>query len=288
MEGVRGSIPLPPTIKIKRLAGSSVGTAHEMPMKQAVGNVFVEDDVRYGRQKTAAMGRKPLRSRSQPTAAVFPSIVLRPWCGMSSEPEHNLAKVGVEGSNPFARSKNSLFLRGPFAPRSQLIRQLSAERNAKSPPQYGENRGTLFTCCSSISSDYTELIIDPSHPDRQRNRSGLTPKCVTASSSDRRSRRDVALAARRRSRPRPLETRHKLPASKLRHPVHSILSYPEVAAALFFWHPQRGMQGNLYAVGVKPWRDRAPRTHPTLGVARPKPSAATANMSNAPTKFARL
>jgi hypothetical protein len=105
MEGVRGSIPLPPTIKIKRLAGSSVGTAHEMPMKQAVGNVFVEDDVRYGRQKTAAMGRKPLRSRSQPTAAVFPSIVLRPWCGMSSEPEHNLAKVGVEGSNPFARSK---------------------------------------------------------------------------------------------------------------------------------------------------------------------------------------
>jgi hypothetical protein len=32
----------------------------------------------------------------------------------------------------------------------------------------------------------------------------------------------------------------------------------------------------------------AAKRHPTLGVARPKPSAATANMSNAPTKFARL
>jgi hypothetical protein len=38
---------------------------------------------------------------------------------------------------------------------------------------------------------------------------------------------------------------------------------------------------------LKSRRDRAPRTHPTLGVARPKPSAATVNMSNAPTKFAR-
>src|SRR6202043_1482873 len=28
-------------------------------------------------------------------------------CGCSSGVEHNLAKVGVEGSNPFARSKNS-------------------------------------------------------------------------------------------------------------------------------------------------------------------------------------
>ena len=36
---------------------------------------------------------------------------LRPWltllgCGCSSGVEHNLAKVGVEGSNPFARSNN--------------------------------------------------------------------------------------------------------------------------------------------------------------------------------------
>jgi hypothetical protein len=31
----------------------------------------------------------------------------RHGCGCSSGVEHNLAKVGVEGSNPFARSKNS-------------------------------------------------------------------------------------------------------------------------------------------------------------------------------------
>src|ERR1700744_5675494 len=29
-------------------------------------------------------------------------------CGCSSGVEHNLAKVGVEGSNPFARSRNHL------------------------------------------------------------------------------------------------------------------------------------------------------------------------------------
>ena len=36
------------------------------------------------------------------TRAVQPSCV---GCGCSSVVEHNLAKVGVEGSNPFARSK---------------------------------------------------------------------------------------------------------------------------------------------------------------------------------------
>ncbi len=33
-------------------------------------------------------------------------------CGCSSVVEHNLAKVGVEGSNPFARSKNGIFCNG--------------------------------------------------------------------------------------------------------------------------------------------------------------------------------
>src|SRR3954465_12462293 len=33
-------------------------------------------------------------------------------CGCSSGIEHDLAKVGVEGSNPFARSKNSFDYRG--------------------------------------------------------------------------------------------------------------------------------------------------------------------------------
>ncbi len=36
-------------------------------------------------------------------------------CGCSSGVEHNLAKVGVEGSNPFARSKFSKYLQGGAA-----------------------------------------------------------------------------------------------------------------------------------------------------------------------------
>ena len=33
------------------------------------------------------------------------TVVATSGCGCSSVVEHNLAKVGVEGSNPFARSK---------------------------------------------------------------------------------------------------------------------------------------------------------------------------------------
>ena len=38
---------------------------------------------------------------------VAPRLILY-GCGCSSGVEHNLAKVGVEGSNPFARSKVSI------------------------------------------------------------------------------------------------------------------------------------------------------------------------------------
>jgi len=61
------------------------------------------------------------------------------------EAEHNLAKVGVEGSNPFARSNFSFDINSICPMCENRIRQLSAERNANSPPQYGENPGTLFT-----------------------------------------------------------------------------------------------------------------------------------------------
>ena len=44
------------------------------------------------------MGHKP---RTNGDDAVF-------GCGCSSGVEHNLAKVGVEGSNPFARSRLKL------------------------------------------------------------------------------------------------------------------------------------------------------------------------------------
>jgi hypothetical protein len=43
--------------------------------------------------------------RSFSAAAYWPAAYPPYGCGCSSGVEHNLAKVGVEGSNPFARSK---------------------------------------------------------------------------------------------------------------------------------------------------------------------------------------
>ena len=46
MEGVRGSIPLPPTIHIKMLARWAFGLAHEMPMKPISSEMIcIEADV---------------------------------------------------------------------------------------------------------------------------------------------------------------------------------------------------------------------------------------------------
>jgi hypothetical protein len=53
MEGVSGSIPLPPTIDFKTLAQSRVRSAHEMPMKQ--------DD---HSQPMLLRGRIPMRARN--------------------------------------------------------------------------------------------------------------------------------------------------------------------------------------------------------------------------------
>jgi len=58
---------------------------------------------------------------------------------------HDFAKVGVEGSNPFARSNFSFDINGTCSMRLCRIRQLLAERTTNSPPEYGENPGTLFT-----------------------------------------------------------------------------------------------------------------------------------------------
>jgi hypothetical protein len=46
--------------------------------------------------------------RSFSAAAYWPAAYPPYGCGCSSGVEHNLAKVGVEGSNPFARSKITL------------------------------------------------------------------------------------------------------------------------------------------------------------------------------------
>src|SRR5438045_4746184 len=78
-------------------------------------------------------------------------------CGRSSGVEHDLAKVGVEGSNPFARSKNPLDYRGYCTARWENIRQQSAERNTKMSRQSGKKPGSLFTRCSVTGSAIFEL-----------------------------------------------------------------------------------------------------------------------------------
>jgi hypothetical protein len=58
--------------------------------------------------------------------------------------KHNLAKVGIVGSNPIARCRFSIFVRGSYTARNCRIRQLLTERSTKAPAQYGENPGSLF------------------------------------------------------------------------------------------------------------------------------------------------
>src|ERR1700730_6945312 len=69
----------------------------------------------FGEKALPRSGRKRLLQASRckrprfwhrfPSAAKPPYIPI--GCGCSSGVEHNLAKVGVEGSNPFARSKQT-------------------------------------------------------------------------------------------------------------------------------------------------------------------------------------
>src|SRR6266704_6660436 len=65
-------------------------------------------------------------------------------CGCSSGVEHNLAKVGVVGSNPIARSKKSCDNKRTCWCDNLRIRQVSAERNEKILSQSGKNPGSLF------------------------------------------------------------------------------------------------------------------------------------------------
>jgi hypothetical protein len=94
-------------------------------------------------------------------------------CGCSSGVEHNLAKVGVEGSNPFARSKNDhTDLRGLFAwtrPR-QIDRQFRfhfAQRFVDDPhlrtvPQIEQSTYRIFRHAKSERCDHAIDSITPS------------------------------------------------------------------------------------------------------------------------------
>ena len=67
-------------------------------------------------------------------------------CGCSSVVEHDLAKVGVEGSSPFARSKN---LTQPARPEHGLLRLEPDRKSAdsivkqRSSPRLGAYAGVL-------------------------------------------------------------------------------------------------------------------------------------------------
>src|SRR5207245_1105992 len=63
-----------------------------------------------GRYRGPAASLRVLRIREGllPSDAAFGIGRVRRLRGCSSGVEHNLAKVGVEGSNPFARSRSSL------------------------------------------------------------------------------------------------------------------------------------------------------------------------------------
>ena len=65
------------------------------------------------------------------------------------------------GRFPIARSKNSLFFRDPCALRRRRIRQVQAERNTKSQPQYGENPGTLFAIGSALNAPNSWAQLGP-------------------------------------------------------------------------------------------------------------------------------
>src|SRR3954466_9171129 len=70
----------------------------------------------------------------------------RSECGCSSGVEHNLAKVGVEGSNPFARSKIRLDSKDIYAVR--CCRRAVLHFSFSHP---------LATACSDASSQPTPL-----------------------------------------------------------------------------------------------------------------------------------
>ncbi|CAH1664752.1 hypothetical protein BOSEA31B_12733 [Hyphomicrobiales bacterium] len=80
-------------------------------------------------------------------------------CGCSSGVEHNLAKVGVEGSNPFARSRQSQGLRSMQASDLPALFAFWAcwiRRHFQNGPR---TRGYItVTGTSNISSELSELL----------------------------------------------------------------------------------------------------------------------------------
>src|SRR5262249_1016722 len=62
-------------------------------------------------------------------------------CGCSSGVEHDLAKVGVEGSNPFARSKNFFSRKGIWPKRESALGNNRQSETRVPTPNTGKIRG---------------------------------------------------------------------------------------------------------------------------------------------------
>src|SRR6516162_6229347 len=84
-------------------------------------------------------GKARLANHSPPIiiSSEEPRLALRGGCGCSSGVEHNLAKVGVGGSNPLARSKN---INGSW-PMAASTARWSAQRHLFAPLRRNDHNG---------------------------------------------------------------------------------------------------------------------------------------------------
>jgi hypothetical protein len=72
-------------------------------------------------------------------------------CGCSSGVEHNLAKVGVEGSNPFARSKFLDLIEGSHLIEPNTAVTVSAANESRPAP--AEQGAFVFVLLSTLGSE---------------------------------------------------------------------------------------------------------------------------------------
>src|SRR5579884_1598787 len=108
-------------------------------------------------------------------------------CGRSSGVEHNLAKVGVEGSNPFARSNYETAKEPRFSAafasgetRSLPERELGRRKSKVSTLEHGHDR----------SSRWRSFLTFP-EPDRMDARNGSLARCARALPAARCARRQT-------------------------------------------------------------------------------------------------
>lgn len=126
-------------------------------------------------------------------------------CGCSSGVEHNLAKVGVEGSNPFARSRQSQGLRGTSVGFPGAFRFLGLGGSALF------SRGSAGPCCplrsdersgAGLHSPSEAVVPRPLHPVHPAEPSCFSGRGNPASPPPGRpSRRGFGTQSRRGSSP---------------------------------------------------------------------------------------